>query len=81
MICADTWRTVTGMAAICPNGHQLRPGHVLVGWSPCGCANCGNQPRGLRGHRTLQCLDCREQGEEMVRYNPPHIGGGHPNRA
>lgn len=72
------------MAAICPNGHPLRSGHVLVGWSPCmRCPATKAAQRGLRGHRTVQCLDCKEKlGEEMVWYDPPCThGGGHPNRA
>lgn len=66
------------MLATCPNGHPLQPGHVLVGWSPCGCeAALANH----RGHRTVQCLDCHDSGETMVCYDPPHpVGAGHPNR-
>lgn len=71
------------MASTCPNGHVLRPGRVLIGWSPCTrCPATATAQRGLRGHRTVQCLDCRDNGVETVRYEPPCIhGGGHPNRA
>ena len=44
--------TVEGMAVIevaperCPNGHQLGPNKVIVGWQPCQCVE------GRAGHRT-----------------------------
>lgn len=40
--------------ARCPNGHPLRPGRVLVGWSPCRCG----------GHRTWECVERRADGTE-----------------
>lgn len=65
------------MYGVCPYGHPLRPGRILVGWSPCGCAPA---LRNHRGHRTVQCLACLEHRITSVRYAPEHIGGGHPNR-
>lgn len=61
----------------CPHGHPLRPGRVLVGWSPCTCAAAITNHR---GHRTTQCLDCADHHITTVRYEPEHLDGGHPNR-
>lgn len=69
------------MLGICPRGHQLRPGRVIVGWAPCTCPPCEGRPRGLRGHRTVQCRDCEDEHVTTIRYIPEHIGGGHPNRS
>lgn len=44
--------------ARCPNGHELGPGHVLVGNQPCG--GCG---RG--GHMTWTCREC-----QVTTYRP-----------
>ncbi|MEU5879401.1 hypothetical protein [Spirillospora sp. NPDC047279] len=63
---------------LCPYGHELGAGRVLVGWSPCDC------PPALgwhRGHRTFECRACAEQRERVsICYLPPHVGGGHPAR-
>ncbi|WP_378280368.1 hypothetical protein [Actinomadura rugatobispora] len=61
----------------CPYGHPLTPGDVLVGWSPCTCPPAW---AAHKGHRSLQCWTCHAYGITSVRYEPPHIGGGHPNR-
>ena len=70
--------TMSTMAQTCPNGHELGPGRVLEGWSPCGC------PPALaahKGHRTTQCEPCRLEGVTTVRYAPEHIGDTlHPGR-
>jgi hypothetical protein len=44
----------------CPNGHPLRPGHVRVGFQP-----CGGEDRG--GHLTWTC-DCN------ATVNAPEFG-------
>lgn len=54
----------------CPYGHELGPEWTLVGWSPCQC------PPALtnhRGHRTYQCLRCRESDRTSVCYRPYHV--------
>ena len=61
---------------VCPYGHQLRPGRVLIGWSPCGCTPALANRSG-RGHRTVQCLDCSDYRISSIRYTPEHVGGGH----
>ncbi|HLU97401.1 MAG TPA: hypothetical protein VKZ89_11225 [Thermobifida alba] len=65
------------MRATCPYGHPLEPGRVLVGWSPCTCPSAW---AANKGHRTTQCLTCADHHITTVRYDPPHLGGGHPNR-
>ena len=66
------------MLGTCPNGHQLRTGRVLVGWSPCNCAAAW---AANKGHRTTQCRDCEDEGWTTVRYEPHHVhGAGHPGR-
>ncbi|RSN72043.1 MULTISPECIES: hypothetical protein [Actinomadura] len=65
------------MSHICPFGHELRPGEVLVGWSPCACPPAWAVHK---GHQTLQCRACEREGQTVVRYMPEHIGPGHPGR-
>ncbi|MFF0526566.1 hypothetical protein ACFYTC_48440 [Actinomadura nitritigenes] len=66
---------------VCPYGHRLTAGQVLVGWSPCLCAEAtGPRRRGLWGHRTYTCWQCHRYAITSVCYDPPHLGGGHPGR-
>lgn len=61
--------------AVCPYGHELRPGHVLVGWSPCMCPPAWERHG---GHRTYSCEDCRERyGISMICYLPEHSTARH----
>lgn len=68
----DPDRPTGGPPTTCPRGHQLGPGLVLNGWAPCGCTST------RRGHSTVQCVECMEAGWTNVRYDLPHLGGGHP---
>ncbi|GAA4396176.1 hypothetical protein GCM10023088_78460 [Actinomadura verrucosospora] len=66
----------------CPYGHRLTPGNVLVGWSPCICSAATDaRRRGLWGHRTYTCWECHQHAITSVCYDPPHVGGGHSERA
>ncbi|MFV2172368.1 hypothetical protein ACFHW2_11700 [Actinomadura sp. LOL_016] len=65
------------MSHICPFGHELRPGEVRVGWTPCTCPPAWAK---YKGHQTLLCLACEREGRTVMRYTPEHIGGGHPDR-
>lgn len=47
----------------CPNGHELRPPNVRVGYAGCPCAGA------QRGHRTYWCIQCGE-----YTYVPAHDG-------
>jgi hypothetical protein len=63
---------------MCPYGHELRPGHVLVGWSPCMCPPAWERHG---GHRTYSCEDCRERyGISMICYLPEHSTAHHLTR-
>ena len=55
---------------ICPYGHPLIPGMVLVGWLPCRCDWAGD----LGGHRTWQCWACNQLSDkrQTICYWPPH---------
>ncbi|WP_141136458.1 hypothetical protein [Rhodococcoides kyotonense] len=44
--------------AVCPNGHDLGPGKVLVGSHVCSCE--------IHHHRTHRCREC-----DAVTYTPP----------
>lgn len=56
--CTDgTWMTLS--PTHCPNGHELGPGRVLVGHTPCSCDHRG-------GHTTWWCIECG-----AVTYGPP----------
>lgn len=61
--------------ARCPYGHELGPGRVLVGWTPC---HCVSDEEG-RGHRTYYCLACHELSDkrQTICYFPEHV----PERA
>lgn len=63
----------------CPYDHPLVPGRILVGWAPCQCAPALAAGHG-RGHRTTQCRACSDEHRTTVRYEPYHIGPGHPER-
>lgn len=54
--------------AQCRNGHAWGPGLVIVGWTPCQCAEQG---RGA-GHQTVRC---GVPGCRSVWHMPPHIPG------
>ena len=58
----------------CPSGHELRPGRIQIGWSPCICAPAKEAARLGRGmgHLRLHCLQCQDQGRTAVFYEPPH---------
>ncbi|MFI0404566.1 hypothetical protein [Actinomadura sp. 3N508] len=58
---------------LCPAGHRLEPGRVIVGWSPCICPPCDERGRGLRGHRTYLCLDCKDEHVTTKCYLPHHV--------
>ena len=48
----------------CPFGHQLGPGRIQIGWSPCVCTaarEAAGRGRGL-GHLRLHCLGCGCRG-------------------
>lgn len=64
---------------LCPYGHPLGPGKMLVGWAPCIC-KAVLQTDGPKGHRTYQCLACHDHHITSVMYVPEHVGGGHPDR-
>ncbi|MBM4657350.1 hypothetical protein GS640_17790 [Rhodococcus hoagii] len=55
-------RKIERAPKLCPNGHPLGPGKVLVGWFACACTERG-------GHRTYDCLTCG-----AILYRPPHWG-------
>lgn len=57
---------------LCPYGHELKPGHVLCGWSPCVCPSA---VRCYGGHATTQCLACIDEGARTICYRPPHLPG------
>lgn len=46
---------------------------MIVGWSPCVCPPCGGRARGLRGHRTYLCLDCKDEHVTTKCYLPHHV--------
>ncbi|MGP4022306.1 hypothetical protein [Actinomadura sp. 3N407] len=58
---------------LCPAGHRLAAGRVIVGWSPCVCPPCDGRGRGLRGHRTYLCLDCKDEHVTTKCYLPHHV--------
>lgn len=68
-----TGKSATGTEVIptmCPYGHELGAGRVLVGWAPCTCEPAWSR---LKGHRTYQCEACRSAGVTAICYDPPHI--------
>ncbi|GAA3933758.1 hypothetical protein GCM10023085_13800 [Actinomadura viridis] len=58
---------------LCPHGHRLAPGRVIVGWSPCVCPPCAGRGRGLRGHRTYLCLACKDDRMTTMCFQPHHV--------
>ena len=63
---------------VCPRGHQLGRGRVLLGWSPCTCP--GTAPSGLNGHRTYQCTACLDEHVDTIGYTPKHTQAGQDPR-
>ena len=57
----DRMAVVEHAPAECPNGHQLGPNRVVVGWHPCDCTE------GRSGHRTYWCRECRTTMYEAPR--------------
>ncbi len=58
----------------CPFGHELLPGKVQIGWSPCQCEparEVAARRRGL-GHHRLHCRQCEDEGRHCVYFKPPH---------
>ena len=58
----------------CPFGHDLRPGRIQIGWSPCICTaakEAAGRSRGM-GHLRLHCWACEDEGRTAVYYEPPH---------
>ena len=64
---------------LCPYGHELKPGRIVVSWTPCQCPEALQH---YRGHFSVQCWPCLEAREwAAISYWPPHVGGrGHPRR-
>jgi hypothetical protein len=72
---------------VCPYGHPLGAGNVLVGWRP--CTDCPDARGNRNGHTTYQCLACGEhpdlgQRRKTIAYFPPHVPdsgerGKHPH--
>lgn len=58
---------------LCPQGHRLGPGRVIVGWSPCICPPCAESGKGLHGHRTYLCLTCKDEHMTTMCYLPYHV--------
>jgi hypothetical protein len=59
---------------VCPFGHELSPGRVQIGWSPCICEpvkEAGARGRGM-GHLRLYCRACEDESETRGFYEPPH---------
>src|SRR5690242_9050254 len=54
----------------CPNGHEWRPGRVLVSWERCHCAGAQtlHPDRAIWGHFRVAC---REPGCTSTWYDPP----------
>jgi hypothetical protein len=68
-----------GIGVCPPADHELGPGRVLVGWAPC---NCPSALGSHKGHRTVQCLGCKDEGYTTIWYTPEHVGtGGHVGAA
>jgi hypothetical protein len=58
----------------CPFGHELDPGRVQIGWSPCVCdpaKEAAERGRGM-GHLRLSCRACEDEFRTSVFYEPPH---------
>jgi hypothetical protein len=58
----------------CPFGHELGPGRVTIGWSPCQCQparEAAELGRGL-GHLRLSCRVCEEESRTAIFYEPAH---------
>jgi hypothetical protein len=58
----------------CPFGHELGPGRVQIGWSPCICQpakEAAERGRGM-GHVVLHCRACEDEGRRAVFYEPGH---------
>ena len=59
--------------------HRLIGGRVLVGWTPCGCANAVPGPG---GHRTWRCRECADLGRAdvvILLQWPVHTAGEDPS--
>jgi hypothetical protein len=58
----------------CPFGHDLGPGRVQVGWSPCICEPAKEAVRRGRGmgHLRLSCRTCEDEFRTAVFYEPAH---------
>jgi hypothetical protein len=58
----------------CPFGHELGPGRVQIGFSPCVCAPAREAAErgGSLGHLRLHCLACADEGRSAVFYEPGH---------
>jgi hypothetical protein len=54
---------------MCPRGHQLGAGRMVLGWIPCECPGAFDS---FSGHRTWLCGPCRQEGWTTRRYDPPH---------
>jgi hypothetical protein len=58
----------------CPFGHDLGPGRVQIGWSPCICEpakEAAARGRGM-GHVRLHCRQCEDEGRQSVFFEPAH---------
>ena len=67
-------RSVAALSAhiprICPYGHELAPGRVLVGWWPCMCPPAWERHG---GHRTYSCESCDLEHRTVICYIPEHL--------
>lgn len=60
--------------SVCPFGHELVPGCIQVGWTPCICEparEAASRSRGM-GHVVLHCRVCEAEGRTAVFYEPAH---------
>ena len=59
--------------SVCPFGHDLAPGRVSVGFSPCVCALAREAAAhgGSMGHLRLHCLACEGEGRSSIFLEPP----------
>lgn len=59
--------------SVCPFGHDLAPGRVSVGFSPCVCALAREATAhgGSMGHLRLHCLACEGEGRSSIFLEPP----------
>ena len=67
---------------VCPYGHELKPGRIVVSWTPCICpaaTEADVRGRGM-GHVRVDCRQCEAEGRVTTFFEPPHDAASPPLR-